>query len=603
VSEIRQGGSLALGVHNVGFCAASWCRIVSSKQPCGLTPGEIMYDLLITNARIVDGTGSPAFVGNIAVSDGLIVDVGDVDGQAHRTIDAQGHLVTPGFVDIHTHFDGQVCWDKQVTPVSWHGVTTIVMGNCGVGFAPVHPGKEDDLVQLMESVEDIPGTALHEGIPWGWETFGEYLDAIDTPYTIDIGAQVPHVAVRHYVMGERCYDDATVDDMAKMADLTRQALTDGAMGFSTSRFYGHRDKSGQLVPGTNASADEMMAISDALAQAGHGSMEIISDHLETDDELAWVEHIARATGRPITLLVTPSVGERIWELADKLAEEGLSVRPQVGARLASILMTLEGTVNPMRQFPAFDAIKDLPVDEQRAALRDPGFRSAVVADVAKEPRDRDTGRMISTWHKMYVLPEDLSYEPSYEDSIAALAEERGYTEREALMDVMASGRPILYLFGDYRETVDDQRELIERPQSVFGLSDGGAHCGVLCDASVPTYMLAYMTRDRSKGPRMDLEYVVHKMTQDTALVYGMKDRGVLAAGYKADINIIDYDQLALEDPEMVYDLPAGGKRLIQRAQGYKATICAGVVTYENGEHTGEFPGRLVRGGTKESVTN
>ncbi len=560
-----------------------------------------MFDLLITNARIVDGTGVPAFVGSVAVSNGLIVEVGDVQGDAIRTIDAAGHLVTPGFVDIHTHFDGQVCWDKQVTPVSWHGVTTIVMGNCGVGFAPVHPGKEDDLVQLMESVEDIPGTALHEGIPWGWETFGEYLDAIDTPYTIDVGAQVPHVAVRHYVMGERCYDDATADDMVTMSELTRQALDDGALGFSTSRFYGHRDKSGKLVPGTNASADEMLAIADALAQAGHGSMEIISDYLETDEELAWVEHIARATGRPVTLLASSSTGERIWELADRLAAEGLSVRPQVGARLPSILMTLEGTVNPMRQFPAFDAIKDLPVDEQRVALLDPEFRSRVVNGETKQARDRDTGRMISTWHKMYVLPEDLSYEPTYEDSIAAIAEARGYTEREALMDVMAGGRPILFLFGDYRETVDPQRELIERPQSVFGLSDGGAHCGVLCDASVPTYMLAYMTRDRSKGPLMNLEHVVHKMTQDTALVYGMRDRGVLAPGYKADINVIDYDQLALEDPEMVYDLPAGGKRLIQRAQGYRATICSGVVTYENGVHTGAYPGRLVRGRISKSA--
>lgn len=555
-----------------------------------------MYDLLIVNARIVDGTGAPGFDGSIAVRDGVIAAVGSVSGPARRTIDAEGHLVTPGFVDIHTHFDGQVCWDKQVTPVSWHGVTTVVMGNCGVGFAPVHPGKEDDLVQLMESVEDIPGTALHEGIPWGWETFGEYLDAIDTPYTIDVGAQVPHVAVRHYVMGERCYDDATADDMAAMADITRVALGDGAMGFSTSRFYGHRDKTGNLVPGTNASADEMMAISDALAQAGHGSMEIISDHLETDDELAWVEHIARATGRPITLLVTPSVGERIWELAARLDDEGLSVRPQVGARLASILMTLEGTVNPMRQFPSFAELKDLPIDEQRAALVDPVFRAKVIADDAKQPRDRDTGRMISTWDKMYVLPADLSYEPTHEDSIAGIAESRGYSEREALMDVMAAGRPILYLFGDYQGTVDGQRELIERPHSVFGLSDGGAHCGVLCDASVPTYMLAYMTRDRTKGPRMELEHVVHKMTQDTASVYGMTDRGVLAAGYKADINIIDYDALSLEDPEMVYDLPAGGRRLIQRAQGYRATICSGVVTYENGEHTGEYPGRLVRGG-------
>ena len=554
-----------------------------------------MHDLVIRNAFIVDGTGVAGFTGDVAIDDGKISEVGTVAGPGRREIDAEGKLVTPGFVDIHTHYDGQVCWDKQVTPSSWHGVTTVVMGNCGVGFAPVHPGQENDLVELMESVEDIPGTALHEGIPWGWESFGDYLDVIDTPYAVDIGTQVPHVAVRHYVMGERSYDDATADDMAKMADIAREGLAAGALGFSTSRFYGHMDKQGNLVPGTNASADEMMAIGDAISQLDHGTMEIISDHLDNPDELFWIEDIARRTGRPLTLLVTPDNGAGIWDLAERLNPEGFNIRPQVGARLASVLMTLEGTLNPMRQFPSYDEVKALPIAEQRAMLLDPEFRAKVMADEPKVSRYRDTNRMISTWDKMFVLPEDLSYEPDYGDSIAGQAEADGVHVREKLMDVMAAGRPILYLFGNYTGNLESQRKAIEHPNSVFGLSDGGAHCGVLCDASVPTYMLAYMTRDRVRGPLMSLEYTVHKMTKDTAEVYGMTDRGVLAPGFKADVNIIDYDELRLHDPEMVYDLPAGGKRIIQKADGYVATICSGEVTYENGEHTGALPGRLIRG--------
>jgi N-acyl-D-aspartate/D-glutamate deacylase len=555
-----------------------------------------MHDLTITNAKIVDGTGADAVMGDVAVSGGRITEVGRVDGPARRTIDAEGRLLTPGFVDIHTHYDGQVCWDKQVTPSSWHGVTTVVMGNCGVGFAPVHPGSEDSLVELMESVEDIPGTALHEGIPWGWESFGQYLDAIDTPYAVDVGAQVPHVALRHYVMGDRCHDAATPEDMARMAELTRQGLDAGALGFSTSRFYGHRDKAGNVVPGTNAEAGELIAIGEALASADHGTIEIISDHLDNPDELYWIEHIARRSRRPVTLLVAPETGRGIWDLAARVNPEGLAIRPQVGARPASVLMTLEGTLNPLRQFPSFRAIKDLPVDEQRRHLRDPEFRAKILADEAKVHRFADTNKIISTWHKMYVLPTDLSYEPSYEDSIQGMAEAQGRHVREVLMDVMADGRPLLFLFGRYEGDLEAQRRSIENPDSVFGLSDGGAHCGVLCDASVPTYMLAYMTRDRRRGPLMSLENTVHKMTQDTAQVYGLTDRGVIAPGYKADLNVIDYDRLALHDPEIVYDLPAGGKRIIQGAEGYVATICNGEVTYADGEHTGALPGRLLRGG-------
>jgi N-acyl-D-aspartate/D-glutamate deacylase len=554
------------------------------------------HDLVIRNALIVDGTGKSSFVGDIAIHDGLITHVGDFPGTAVKEIDADQKLVTPGFVDIHTHFDGQVCWDKQATPSCWHGVTTIVMGNCGVGFAPVRPGEENSLIELMESVEDIPGTALHEGIPWGWESFSEYLDVIDTPYSMDIGAQAPHVAIRHYVMGDRCYDDATSDDMKKMADITKGALESGALGFTTSRFYGHKDKSGNLIPGTNATSDEMIAISEAFAEVGHGTMEIISDHLDKPEELAWIEDIARRTRRPITTLVTPDIGEGIWNLAERLNPEGFNIRPQVGARLASVLMTLEGTINPMRQFPSYNEIKHLSFDEQRKMLLDTKFRAKILADSPKISRDVDTNRMISTWDKMYALPTDLSYEPGHDESLAGIASAQGIDVREALMNVMADATPILFLFGKYEGSVQPQFDFIERQHSVFGLSDGGAHVGVLCDASVPTYMLAYATRDRTKGPRLSIEFVVHKMTQDTANLYGLTDRGVIEPGYKADLNIIDYDNLSLLAPEMIYDLPAGGRRLIQKASGYAVTICAGEVTYENGVHTGAMPGKLVRAG-------
>ncbi len=556
-----------------------------------------MHDLIIRNATIVDGTGKPAFTGDVVVDGDRITTVtavGESPAEAHRIVDADGDLLTPGFVDIHTHYDGQVCWDKKVTPSSWHGVTSIVMGNCGVGFAPVKPGTEDELVALMESVEDIPGTALHEGIPWGWETFEEYLDSIDTPYTVDVGTQVPHVAIRHYVMGERCYDDATAEDMEAMRGITRSALEAGALGFSTSRFYGHLDKAGNLVPGTRASAEEMKTIGAAFDGLTHGTMEFVSDSLNDPEELAWIEHITRETGCTVTPLVTAGPGP-VWDLAEKLDAEGFKLRPQVGARPASILMTLDGTINPMRQFPSYREIQHLPLAEQQALLKDPTFRAKILADEPQLPKNRDAVRFLTDHAHQYIMDDALSYEPGLEDTVAAVAERDGLDPREVMMDVLASGRPLLILFGRYEGDLEGQRKVIEHPQSVFGLSDGGAHCGVLVDASVPTYMLSYFTRDRVRGPRLPLEFVVHKLTQDSAEVYGLEDRGVIAPGYLADLNLIDYEALKLHQPEMVYDLPAGGKRLVQTAEGYRMTIKSGEVTYENGEATGAMPGRLLRG--------
>ena len=469
------------------------------------------------------------------------------------------------------------------------------MGNCGVGFAPVKPGTEDELISLMESVEDIPGTALHEGIPWGWESFPDYLDTIDTPYAVDVGTQVPHVAIRHYVMGERCYDEATKDDLEQMRRITRDALERGALGFSTSRFYGHVDKAGRLVPGTRASGEEMRMIGSAFEGLSHGTMEFVSDSLNDPEELGWIEHIARTTGRTLTPLVTAGLGP-IWDLSEKLEKEGFDLRPQVGARPASILMTLEGTINPMRQFPAYREIQHLTVDEQQAILIDPEFRRRVVTEEIILPKSADAVRFLTDHDRQYIMDEQLSYEPSEDETVAAIAKATGKHPREVIMDTLAKGDPILILFGNYNGDLEGQRQVIEHPQSVFGLSDGGAHCGVLVDAGVPTYMLSYFTRDRVRGPKLPLEFVVHKLTQDSAQVYGLDDRGVIAPGYKADLNLIDYEALHLEKPEMVYDLPANGKRLVQKAKGYRMTINSGKITYENGVHTGALPGKLIRGG-------
>ena len=559
-----------------------------------------MHDLLIRNARIVDGTGAPSFAGEVAVDGDRIVAVarqaeGGISARAKREIDAEGHLLTPGFVDIHTHYDGQVCWDKHLTPSCWHGVTTVVVGNCGVGFAPVRRGSEDELIEVMESVEDIPADTLRAGVGFGWESFAQYLEAIDTPYVMDVGTQVPHVPLRHYVMGGRSYEaQATPDEIARMAALTKEALAAGALGFSTSRFDGHLDKHLNPVPGTYANGEELITLAAAMGELGRGTFEIISDRVQEDSEQAWIAEAARRSRRPLLMLVTAHIGDGAWELSERCAKEGLEVRPQVGARPASVLMTLEATVNPMRQFPSYSAIRHLPFDQQRQQLRDPAFRARVLADTPKVPRFADTAHMITNWAGMFVLPTDLSYEPGFEDSIAGIAAARGIHVREALMDAMADGHPLLYLVGNYPGHLEGNRNGIANPRSILGLSDGGAHCATLCDASLSTYMLAYMSRDRRKGATLPLELSVHKMTQDTARVYGLHDRGVIAPGYRADLNVIDFNALALTPPEMVYDLPAGGRRLIQKARGYRHTVCAGAVTFEHGEHTGAMPGRLLR---------
>jgi N-acyl-D-aspartate/D-glutamate deacylase len=394
-------------------------------------------------------------------------------------------------------------------------------------------------------------------------------------------------------MGDRCYDDSTDADIQAMAALTSDALQAGALGFSTSRFYGHLDKAGNLVPGTRAAAKEMLALGGAFKGADHGTIEIISDYLEDDDELAWIEQILRDTGCTITTLSGPR-SKKIWDLAEQLNRQGLQLRPQVGARPASILMSLDGTINPLAIFPSYKAIRSLPLEEQIAKLQDPAFRQRLKSEQPKHHRNADARRFTTSYAEMYPLDDKLSYEPTAADSVQGIADATGRHHLDVLMDALAQRRPILFFFGGYPGHLNDQFAAIQRERSVFGLSDGGAHCGVLCDASVPTYMLCYATRDRRQP--LPLEYIVHKMTQGTASVYGLNDRGVIAPGMQADLNLINYEDLALRPPEMVYDLPSSGKRLIQKADGYAATISHGVVTFEYGEATGALPGRLVRGG-------
>jgi N-acyl-D-amino-acid deacylase len=557
-----------------------------------------MLDLAINNALVVDGTGAPAAIASVGVKDGVITQVSQHQLRAQRELDADGQMLTPGFVDIHTHYDGQVCWDKQITPSCWHGVTTVVMGNCGVGFAPVREGDENRLIELMESVEDIPGSALNEGITWGWESYAQYLDAIDTPYVMDVGSQVPHVPIRRYVMGDRCYDDATDDDIREMASITRDAIIAGGLGFSTSRFYGHLDKQGRHVPGTHAAAKEMLGLGRAFAGIGRGTIEIISDYLEDDDELAWIKQIMQETGRTVTTLSSPRA-RKIWQVAEQWHDQGLDLRPQIGARPASILMSLDGTINPLAIYPSYKAIRGLPLDEQIALLRDPAFREKLKSDTPKNHRNPDAVRFTTSFGEMYPLDAQLSYEPGPDDSIQGIADKTNQHHLDVLMNAMADRTPVIFFFGGYPGSLQAQFDKIAHPRSLFGLSDGGAHCGVLCDASVPTYMMSYATRDRLAGERLSVEFVVHKLTQDSASAYGLSDRGVIAPGYQADLNLIDYDALSLESPEMVYDLPGSGKRLIQKARGYTATVSHGEVTFEQGEATSALPGRLLRGGGKD----
>jgi N-acyl-D-amino-acid deacylase len=570
-----------------------------------------MHDLVIRGGTVVDGTGGPSRTADVAIDDGLITAVGDLEtAAAHRTIDADGLLVTPGVVDVHTHYDGQVTWDPLVTPSSWHGITTIVMGNCGVGFAPVRPGSQEWLVQLMEGVEDIPGTALTEGITWGWESFPEYLTALEgMGRVVDVGTQVPHGAVRAYVMGERGSrnEPATAEDIAAMAALVKEGIAAGALGFSTSRTIVHRAVDGEPVPGTFAAEDEIFGIGQALKSLGAGVFELApagamgEDLAAPEREVALMRRLSAAIGRPISFALlqvdaAPDQWREILRLAAAANAEGADLRPQVAGRALNVLLGFQ-TFHPFSKRPTYMALADLPLAERIQHLRKDEVRRAILSEsIPDDPLMAMIGGQ-STSH-MFPLGEPPDYEPTPDMSVAAIARREGRPEEEVLYDLLLrhDGRElVLFTLGGYSHgSLDDMKEMLLHPNSALGLSDGGAHCGVICDASAPTYMLSHWARDRADG--LPLEFVVKKMTRDTAHLYGLEDRGVLAPGFKADLNLVDLENLNLRLPEMVYDLPAGARRLIQRADGWKATICSGEVTFEDGEHTDARPGRLIRGG-------
>jgi N-acyl-D-amino-acid deacylase len=566
-----------------------------------------MHDLVVKGGTVVDGTGAAARTADIAITDGVVTDVGKVDGTAREVIDADGLLVTPGFVDVHTHFDGQITWDPMLTPTCWHGVTTVVMGNCGVGFAPVQPDRHDWLIGLMEGVEDIPGAALSAGIQWQWETFPEYLDAVDRmPKLFDVATQVPHGAVRAYVMGERGAknEPATPDDIEAMARIVREGIEAGALGFSTSRTIAHMAIDGEPVPGTFAAEDELFGIGRVLGDLGRGVFELApagalgEDLAAPDREMSWMRRLSAAIGRPVTFALTqndhdPDAWRRMLELCAEARAEGATVRPQVAGRPVTLLLGLQ-TFHPFAYCASWAQVHGTTPAEKAARMADPDLRRRLLAEVdaAIEPMKQflDPERAFP----MSAFPD---YEPRPETSIAARARAENRPAMDVFYDALMEDdgralvlRPLLN-YTDF--TLDAVRTMLEHPTSAWGLGDGGAHCGTTCDASTPTFMLTHWSRDRDHD-RLPLEWIVRKMTAETAALYGFEDRGTLAPGRIADLNLIDYDGLALPRPEMVDDLPGGARRFVQGSDGYVATVKRGVTILRDGEDQGARPGRLVR---------
>ena len=571
------------------------------------------HDLIVRAGTVVDGTGRAPFTADVGVCDGVIGEIGRIEGDAPEVIDADGLVVTPGYVDVHTHYDGQITWDPQIAPSSYHGVTTVVVGNCGVGFAPVRAGRQDFLIELMEGVEDIPGTALSEGIDWSWETFPEYLDALDRlRWALDVATQIPHAAVRAYVMDERGArnESARAEDVARMAQIVREGMQAGALGVSTSRILAHLSSAGEVVPGTYADEQELRALAGVLQDLGTGVFEVVPRGMdgEVSDaahaEIEWMGRLAQTTRRPLTysLVQTHTEPDRWREMLDataKLRAGGAPICAQVANRPTGILIGLQTENHPFSTRPSYRELEGLPLSERVARLADPRVRARILAE-RNGTYDHPLAAMVHTgFGNMYSLGDPPDYEPEPGQDVESLAQQQGRSPEDLCLDLMLEhgGRNLLmFPFTNYvYRSMDVVHEMLTHEASVFGLGDGGAHCGVACDASGNTLMLSHWVRSRSRGPRVPIETAVRWMTSEPAELYGLSDRGRIAPGCKADLNVIDLDTVDLEAPEVIFDLPAGGRRLMQRARGYRATLVSGEVTLRDDQPTGIRPGRLVRG--------
>ena len=567
------------------------------------------YDLIIKGGTVVDGLGAEPFIGDVAVIGHHIAAVGHDLGDATSVVDATGCYVAPGFVDIHTHYDGQATWDPEMAPSSWHGVTTVVMGNCGVGFAPAAPDRHDWLIGLMEGVEDIPGSALSEGMSWNWESFPEYLDALEElPRAIDVATQVPHGAVRAYVMGDRGAGNEapTGSDIDAMACIVEEGLRAGALGFSTSRTVLHKSIEGELVPGTTADPEELIGIARGMAKAGHGVFEMSSDLVPEWNEFDWMGDMSRETGLPVTFTALQSP-VKAMNLDDQLAKmrsqnaRGANILAQIAMRGTGLILGWRTSFNPFSFKPSWAEVAALNEADQLAKLADPAFKKKLLSETSVYPESdlQFLGQLMAEGFEMqYALTDDFNYEPTKEQSIAHLAAVDGASGAEYAYDLMTSNNgtgliyfPLLnYADGDLKFL----EPILQSEDCINSLSDGGAHCGTICDAASPTFMLQHWVRDRD-GFRLSLSDAIKRQCADTAKVYGLHDRGVLARGYLADINIIELENIAMSKPWVANDLPAGGKRLLQSSSGYRATFKSGVQTFDNGRYLGATPGVLIRG--------
>jgi N-acyl-D-amino-acid deacylase len=589
-----------------------------------------MLDVLIKGGTVVDGTGAVPFTSDVGIRDGRVVEVGAITGSAREVIDADGAVVTPGWIDIHTHYDGQVTWDDAIEPSATNGVTTLVMGNCGVGFAPVRPGDYAVLVDLMEGVEDIPGTALSVGMPWGrWETFSEYLDVLaEGRYTVDIAAQIAHGAVRFYVMGERglANEDATADDLAAMVTVVEEALRAGAVGFSTSRTIAHRAGSGRVVPGTFAAAEELDAIGGAMRSVGYGVFQAImagttgqlerlgGERAKLIEEVPLLESLSRASGRPVTFTVAqlfedPDHWRSVIDAAAAANGRGADLRPQIIPRSITFMTSLD-TYHIFMYRPTYRKIAHLPVADRAAEMRRPEVRRAILSEASDDAAESGFNSLIvhvlgQSLPLTFPLTEPINYEPQLDESVSATALAAGEDPMARMYDLLLAdgGRTFYAIFGSnfVGGTLDACREMLLEPHTVTGLGDAGAHVTLISDCSASTFHLTHWARDRSRGERLPIELLVHKLTGANANLYGFSDRGVIATGRRADINVIDLDRLRICPPELRSDLPSGFSRILQPSEGYLATMVNGTVVRRHNTDTGQRPGRLVRSAAREGT--